>query len=81
MYACQMGYFGLMITNFGEDWDMYHSGEQFPKINIQKITNSEKGQVTTITPHNYQTGDFVTIHYVEGMKYVNSDARPVTVTD
>lgn len=43
MYACQMGYFGLMITNFGEDWDMYHSGEQFPKINIEKISNSEKG--------------------------------------
>jgi hypothetical protein len=60
---------------------MYHSGQDFPKINISNITSEERGKVTTNFPHNYQTGDFVTIHYVEGMKYVNSDARPVTVVD
>jgi hypothetical protein len=60
---------------------MYHSGQDFPKVNITKITSAERGKVTTSAPHNYQTGDFVTIHYVEGMKYVNSDARPVTVVD
>ena len=35
----------------------------------------------TSIPHDYKTGDFVSINYVEGMKYVNSDARPVTVVD
>lgn len=43
---------------------MYHSGQDFPKVNITKITSAERGKVTTATPHNYQTGDFVTIHYV-----------------
>ena len=43
---------------------MYHSGQDFPKINITNITNEERGKITTSTPHNYQTGDFVTIHYV-----------------
>jgi hypothetical protein len=60
---------------------MYHSGQDFPKINITNITSAERGKVTTATPHNYQTGDFVTIHYAEGMKYVNSDARPITEVD
>jgi hypothetical protein len=81
IYGAQMGFFGLTITNFGDDWEMYHSGQEFVKINIVNITSEERGKVTTSIPHHYQTGDFVTIHYVEGMKYVNSDARPVTVID
>jgi hypothetical protein len=60
---------------------MFNSGIEFPKVNIKHITNDEKGLVTTFTPHNYQTGDFVVIKYVEGMKYVNYDARPITVVD
>ena len=35
----------------------------------------------TSKPHDYKTGDFVTINYVEGMKYVNGDARPIRVVD
>ena len=50
-------------------------------MNITNISSEERGKVVTTCPHNYQTGDFVTIHYVEGMKYVNSDARPITVID
>jgi len=45
MYAAQMGYFGLLITDFGEDWEIFHSGHESPKISIQNITNQEKGQV------------------------------------
>lgn len=81
MYASQFGYSGIMITDFGEEWDMYHSGQELPRIPIKDITNAEKGRVTTEYPHNYKTGDFVAINYVDGMKYVNSDARPVTVVD
>ena len=32
-------------------------------------------------PHGFATGDFVVIKYVEGMKHVNDDARPITVID
>ncbi len=39
LYAAQMGFFGLMLSNFGEEWEMYHSGQDFPKINIKNITN------------------------------------------
>lgn len=35
----------------------------------------------TECPHGYQTGDFVSINGVVGMKYVNGDARPVRVID
>ena len=47
MYACQMGYFGIILSDFGEEWEMFHSGEEPPKINITDITNDEKGIVTT----------------------------------
>jgi hypothetical protein len=60
---------------------MFHSGEELPRIPIKCITGAERGRVTTEYPHGYQTGDFVLINYVEGMKYVNGDARPVTVLD
>lgn len=81
MYAIQLGFFGLLVTDFGEEWEMFNSGIEFPKINIKAITNEERGKVTTATPHQYKTGDFVVIKAVEGMKYVNNDARPVTVID
>lgn len=81
MYACQMGYFGMFLSDFGEEWEMFHSGEEPPRISIKDITNEEKGKVTTETPHNYQTGDFISINYVEGMRYVNGDARPIRVID
>ncbi len=81
MFASQFGYSGIMVTDFGEEWDMFHSGQELPRIPIKAISNAEKGRVTTEYPHNYQTGDFVAINYVEGMKYVNGDARPVTVID
>lgn len=79
MYALQMGFFGLFATDFGEEWEMFNSGVEFPKISISSITNEERGCVTTYSPHGYKTGDFVVIKYVEGMKYINYDARPVTV--
>lgn len=81
MYAIQLGYFGLFVTDFGDEWEMFNSGIEFPKINVKTITNDERGKVTTLSPHQYRTGDFVVIKYVEGMKYVNNDARPVTVVD
>ena len=81
MYACQMGYSGVILTDFGEEWDMYHSGQESPRIPVKAITNSQKGKVTTEYPHNYRTGDFISINYVEGMKHVNGDARPVVVLD
>lgn len=70
-----------MITDFGEEWEMFHSGQDAPRIPVKSITNEERGRVTTEYPHNYKTGDFVSINYVEGMKYVNGDARPITVVD
>jgi hypothetical protein len=81
MYACQLGYSAIIMTDFGEEWDMFHSGEELPRINITNITNAEKGRVTTKDPHNYQTGDLIAINYVDGMRYVNGDARPVSVID
>jgi hypothetical protein len=27
MYACQFGYSSIIMTDFGEEWDMFHSGE------------------------------------------------------
>jgi hypothetical protein len=81
MYACQLGYSAIMMTDFGEEWDMFHSGEELPRIKIANITNAEKGRVTTEHPHNYQNGDFIAINSVEGMRYVNGDARPVNVID
>jgi hypothetical protein len=81
MYAIQLGFFGLFVTDFGDDWEMFNSGVEFPKINIKSISNEERGKVTTVIPHHYKTGDFVVIKYVEGMKYVNNDARPVAVID
>ena len=81
MYACQLGYSGLIITDFGEEWDMFHSGQESPRIPIKHITNDKKGKVTTEYPHSYRSGDFISINYVEGMKYVNGDARPVSVID
>lgn len=79
MFAVQLGFFGLFVTDFGDEWEMFNSGIEFPKISISNITNEEKGRVTTYSPHGFKTGDFVVIKYVEGMKYVNHDARPVTV--
>jgi hypothetical protein len=58
---------------------MFNSGVEFPKISIGNITNEERGRVTTCSPHEFKSGDFVVIKYVEGMKYVNDDARPITV--
>ena len=81
MYAIQLGFFGLFVTDFGEEWEMFNSGIEFPKIAIRNISNEERGRVTTAIPHHYKTGDFVIIKYVDGMKYVNNDARPVTVID
>ena len=81
MYAIQLGFFGLFVTDFGQEWEMFNSGVEFPKINIKNITSEERGKVTTSHPHMYKTGDFVVIKYVEGMKNVNNDARPVTVID
>jgi hypothetical protein len=26
MFACQMGFFGMLITDFGEEWEMFNSG-------------------------------------------------------
>lgn len=26
MFACQMGFFGIMVTDFGEEWEMFNSG-------------------------------------------------------
>jgi hypothetical protein len=76
-----MGYFGLFLSDFGEEWEMYHSGQEPPHIPIKNISNDQIGIVTTEIPHNYQTGDFISINYVEGMKYVNGDARPIRVLD
>jgi hypothetical protein len=81
MYACQLGYSAIIMTDFGEEWDMFHSGEELPRINIKNITNAEKGRVTTAYQHNYQNGDFIAINNVDGMRYVNGDARPVNVID
>lgn len=81
LYACQLGYSGIILSDFGEEWDMFHSGQDSPKIPIQSISNSQRGKVTTEVAHNYHTGDFVSISSVEGMKYINTDARPVTVLD
>lgn len=47
MYACQMGYSGIILTDFGEEWDMFHSGQEAPRIPIKTITNAQKGKVTT----------------------------------
>lgn len=81
MFAMQMGFFGLFATDFGDEWEMFNSGVEFPKINITGISSEERGRVVTAQPHGYKTGDFVVIKYVEGMKYVNDDARPITVLD
>lgn len=64
MFALQLGFFGLFVTDFGSEWEMFNSGVEFPKINVSNITNEERGKVTTNTPHNYKTGDFVVIKYV-----------------
>ena len=64
MMALQMGFFGLLVTDFGEEWQMFNSGVQFPKISIKSITHEERGKVTTAYPHQYKTGDFVVIKYV-----------------
>lgn len=40
LYGAQMGFFGLAINDFGEEWEMYHSGQDFPKVNITKITSA-----------------------------------------
>jgi hypothetical protein len=26
MYAIQLGYFGLFVTDFGDEWEMFNSG-------------------------------------------------------
>lgn len=47
MFALQLGFFGLFATDFGEEWEMFNSGVEFPKIRITGITNEERGKVTT----------------------------------
>ncbi len=27
LYACQMGYCGVLLSDFGEEWEMFHSGK------------------------------------------------------
>ena len=47
MYASQMGYSGIILTDFGEEWDMNHSGQEAPRIPIKHISNAQKGRTQT----------------------------------
>lgn len=47
MYACQIGYSGVILTDFGDEWSMFHSGTEAPRVPIKNISCAQVGRVTT----------------------------------
>lgn len=83
IWTCTFGFVCLKISDFGASFKVFdRDGIQPFPYHITNITNSNPGVVTIhpSIPHNFQTGDFVRIHNVEGMTQVNGpEPRPIKV--
>jgi ubiquitin-activating enzyme E1 len=73
-----------MFQDYGPNFKVFDKdGQQAFPLHVQSISKSDPGVVRVIKdrPHNYQTGDFVCIHEVEGMIEVcGNEPRPIKVT-
>lgn len=85
IYAASLGLYNIEFADFGKDFKVYdRDGEEIYPYLIDNISKSDPGFVTIHKdkPHNFQTGDFVCINQVEGMKEVNGpEARPIKKID
>lgn len=84
IYSDVRGLFGILFTDFGEDFLIKDAtGEEPIKFNVSNITNAKKGVVSSPKGkrHDFQQGDNVKFEGVEGMTEVNGKIFKAKVYD